>query len=169
MRADMYTLKPTEHVHFSSSFLNRFFLNTHTLLCKPTWPVNEHPNFCNQPRGVQIQDFMTTKLWMMVPNKSFWILDIEFPSLSPCCQPQFWGSCCIFSISMHPCYPISFLPLLANMLLPSSNTSSLDPTIVSLPLVKPHIKKSKCSASTFNYNINHIKCHIPLLQLFLTI
>jgi hypothetical protein len=34
----------------------------HTLLCKLTWSVNEHPNFCNQLRGVQIQDVMTTKL-----------------------------------------------------------------------------------------------------------
>jgi len=119
----MYKLKTTKHVHVSSSFLDRFFYNTCTLLCKVTRPVNEHKNFCNQLKGVQIQE-VTTKL--NDGAKSFWILDIEC-LLSPCCQPQFWDSSYIFSISVHLCYPISFLLLLASMLLPNSNTSSTDP------------------------------------------
>jgi hypothetical protein len=123
---DMYSLKTTEHTHFSSSFLNHLLLNTCTLLCKLTRPVNEHPNFCKQPRGVQIQNVMTTKLWIMVPN-------ISGSSISnvlhyhPVANHN-WDSSYICSIAVHPCYPTSFLPLLARRLLPSSKTSSLDPT-----------------------------------------
>ena len=164
MRTQTCTTWNLRNTNFSSSFLNCFFYNTRTLICEVTRPVNEHQSFCNNWR--------VYKSRMLQQLNSEWLChkfldpDIECP-LSPCCQLQFCDSSYIFRISVHLCYPISFLLLLGSMLLSNLNTSSTDHIITSSSKTM-YITTPKCSASTIQYNnINHIQCHISFLPVFL--